>query len=318
VDAHVWTIIGLSVDIVGALLLSVEAIKVRNLESAAGRLVRITHRITIVHAADREPERVAWLGPAVFWSTLTVTSVLLLTFIGGRLPSERSWQWVLAVVGLAVLGVLALFFVAMAAAFLLFALTLLAEAAVRGVAVVDTRTADGTIGIVGAGMMVLGFSMQIIGAPRRSEPRVKTVVWTDGSCNANKMHGRGGWAALIEQAGTVVREISGSAQGTTHNRMELTAICEALETLTGIIEVRTDSAYVEKCFNHNWHERWLRDGSWKGSNGPVKNRDLWERLFGLVWDGTRDVTFVWIRGHAGDANNHRVDRLARAAALSAG
>lgn len=64
--------------------------------------------------------------------------------------------------------------------------------------------------------------------------------------------------------------------------MELTAICEALETLTGAIEVRTDSAYVEKCFNHNWHERWLRDGSWKGSNGPVKNRDLWERLFGLV------------------------------------
>ena len=90
----------------------------------------------------------------------------------------------------------------------------------------------------------------------------------------------------------------------------LTAICEALERLTGAIEVRTDSAYVEKCFNQNWHERWLRDGSWKGSNGPVKNRDLWERLFGLVWDARRDVTFVWIRGHAGDPNNHRVDRLA--------
>jgi ribonuclease HI len=100
--------------------------------------------------------------------------------------------------------------------------------------------------------------------------------------------------------------------------MELTAICEALETLTGAIEVRTDSTYVEKCFNHKWHERWLRDGSWKGSNGSVKNRDLWERLFDLVRDGRRDVTFVWIRGHAGDPNNHRVDRLARAAALSAG
>jgi ribonuclease HI len=129
------------------------------------------------------------------------------------------------------------------------------------------------------------------------------------------MHGRGGWAALIEQAGTA-REISGSAYGTTHNRMELTAICEALETLTGAIEVRTDSTYVEKCFNQNWHERWLRDGSWKGSNGPVKNRDLWERLFGLVWDGRRDVSFEWIKGHAGDPNNHRVDRLAQGAALS--
>ena len=91
---------------------------------------------------------------------------------------------------------------------------------------------------------------------------MKTVVWTDGSCNANGIHGRG--------------------------------------------------------FNQNWHERWLRDGSWKGSNGPVKNRDLWERLFGLVWDGRRDVTFEWIPGHAGDPNNQRVDRLARAAALSVG
>ena len=145
---------------------------------------------------------------------------------------------------------------------------------------------------------------------------VKTVVWTDGSCNANGMHGRGGWAALIKQAG-INREISGSADGTTHNRMELTAICEALETLTGAIEVITDSTYVEKCFNENWHERWLRDGSWKGSKGPVKNRDLWERLFALEGDAKRDVTFTWTKGHADDPNNHRVDRLVRAAALSA-
>jgi ribonuclease HI len=62
------------------------------------------------------------------------------------------------------------------------------------------------------------------------------------------MHGRGGWAARIEQAGTV-REISGGADGTTHNRMELTAICEALETVSGVAEIRTDSTYVEKCFN---------------------------------------------------------------------
>ena len=156
--------------------------------------------------------------------------------------------------------------------------------------------------------------------PEMSESGVTTttVVWTDGSCNANGMQGRGGWAALIEQAGTV-REISGSADGTTQNRMELTAICEALETLTGAIHVFTDSAYVEKCFTQEWHERWLREGSWKGSNGPVKNRDLWERLFGLVWDGTRVVTFTWIKGHTTRyPNNNRVDELAQAAALSAG
>ena len=161
---------------------------------------------------------------------------------------------------------------------------------------------------------------------RRSEDRgsrlegdlkVASLVWTDGSCNVKGIRGRGGWAALIQQGGAI-REISGGIDGTTHNRMELTAICEALEMLSGAIEVRTDSTYVEKCFNQNWYERWLLDGSWKGSSGRIKNRDLWERLFDLVWDGTRDVRFVWIKGHAGDPNNNRVDRLARAAALSTG
>ena len=65
---------------------------------------------------------------------------------------------------------------------------------------------------------------------------VKTVIWTDGSCNANGLQGRGGWAALIEQEEEPI-ELSGSANGTTQNRMELTAVCEALETLTGTIEV---------------------------------------------------------------------------------
>jgi ribonuclease HI len=86
---------------------------------------------------------------------------------------------------------------------------------------------------------------------------------------------------------------------------------------TTITEVATQFA-ATSCFNQNWHERWLRDGSWKGSSGPVENRDLWERLFGLVWDERRDVAVKWIKGHAGDPNNNRVDRLARAAALSAG
>lgn len=153
---------------------------------------------------------------------------------------------------------------------------------------------------------------------KQGEPAATTFVWTDGSCNANGIQGRGGWAARIEQAENV-KELSGCEHGTTHNRMELTAICEALETLTGAIEIRTDSSYVEKCFNQNWRERWLRDNSWKGSNGRlIKNRDLWERLFGLVDDETRDVNWVWIKGHAGDPNNDRVDRLARTAALSAG
>lgn len=82
--------------------------------------------------------------------------------------------------------------------------------------------------------------------------------------------------------------------------------------------VFSDSSYVVKCFSEKRYENWLRD-DWKGSNGPIKNQDLWKQLFGLVWDGPRVVTFTWIRGHTADyPNNNRVDRLAQAAALSAG
>lgn len=152
------------------------------------------------------------------------------------------------------------------------------------------------------------------GVPDRLEGNavVKAVVWTDGSCNAKGVRGRGGWAALIEEAGST-RELTGSAEGTTHNRMELTAVCEALESLSGPVEVRTDSTYIEKCFREKWHERWRRDDRWRTPKGPVKNRDLWERLFALVEDESRDVEFVWVRGHAKEANNNRVDRLARQA-----
>ena len=157
------------------------------------------------------------------------------------------------------------------------------------------------------------------GQPEMSESGVAmtTVVWTDGSCNAKGLKGRGGWAALIEEAGTV-REMSGWDDSTTQNRMELTAVCKALEGLTGVIHVFADSSYVVKCFSEKWHERWLRD-DWKGSNGAIKNQDLWERLFDLVWGGPRVVTFTWIKGHEKDyPNNNIVDRLAQAAALSAG
>lgn len=158
-----------------------------------------------------------------------------------------------------------------------------------------------------------------------TESGAKAVVWTDGSCNANGVQGRGGWSALIVRAGSE-SEFCGGADDTTHNRMELTAICEALERLTGRIEVRTDSTYVEKCFNQNWRERWLHEESWRGSNGPIKNRELWERLFALEADECRDVKFKWIKGHArlqdssplDRENNSRVDRLAREAALSLG
>jgi ribonuclease HI len=80
--------------------------------------------------------------------------------------------------------------------------------------------------------------------------------------------------------------------------------------------VWTDSKYLERCFNEDWHTRWRRDDKWRTPNGPVKNRDLWERLFALVEDDARDVTWIWVKGHGDDANNNIVDRLSRNAAKS--
>jgi ribonuclease HI len=154
--------------------------------------------------------------------------------------------------------------------------------------------------------------------PRRGQvvwPLAGTVIWTDGSCNAKGAAGRGGWAALIERDGTT-EPLVGSAMETTQNRMELTAVCEALERVTGVIEVRTDSTYIEKCFNEGRHIRWRLDDKWRTTKGPVLNRDLWERLFALVEDDVRHVLFVWVKGHATEANNNVVDRLSREASQS--
>jgi ribonuclease HI len=143
-----------------------------------------------------------------------------------------------------------------------------------------------------------------------------TLVWTDGSCNAEGVRGRGGWAVLIERDDGSTEQLVGSAKETTQNRMELTAVCEALERVNGAIEVRTDSKYVAKCFNEDWHLRWRRDDKWRTPSGrPVKNRDLWERLFVLVEDDARDVSFVWLK-RGTEANNKIVDRLSREAGKS--
>jgi ribonuclease HI len=145
---------------------------------------------------------------------------------------------------------------------------------------------------------------------------MKTIVWTDGSCNANGERGVGGWAALILRNGKENRLV-GRATETTQHRMELTAVCEALEQLSGAIDVRTDTPYIAKCFAEGWHKRWRQGGKWRTSSGQsVANRDLWERLLALVEDGTRDVSFVRVIGHGTDENNNIVDRLAREAALA--
>ncbi len=134
-------------------------------------------------------------------------------------------------------------------------------------------------------------------------------IFTDGACSGNP--GPGGWGALMRY-GEHERELSGGEPQTTNNRMELMAVIAALEALKRPMTatVYTDSQYVQKGVTE-WLAGWKRRG-WKTKTGEVKNRDLWERLDAAVQP--HDLTFQWVRGHAGHPENERVDALARAAA----
>ncbi|MGA8725726.1 MAG: ribonuclease H [Acidimicrobiales bacterium] len=138
----------------------------------------------------------------------------------------------------------------------------------------------------------------------------RTVVYTDGSCLGNP--GRGGWAWAVEDG----PRQSGGEPHTTNQRMEVTAVIEALRTLPGPVHVVSDSIYVVNCFRQRWWEGWLRRG-WRNSQGkPVANRDLWEVLLPLVLEGGRPVTFEWVKGHSGDTMNDLVDLMAVEAATA--
>ncbi|WP_103076063.1 ribonuclease HI [Solilutibacter silvestris] len=134
---------------------------------------------------------------------------------------------------------------------------------------------------------------------------------TDGACLGNP--GPGGWAALLRY-GAHEREVHGGEAQTTNNRMELMAAIRALEALTEPCEVilHTDSRYVQQGISE-WLVGWRRRG-WKTAGGdPVKNQDLWQRL-----DEARSrhkVEWKWVKGHAGDPDNERVDVLARDEAI---
>jgi ribonuclease HI len=144
------------------------------------------------------------------------------------------------------------------------------------------------------------------------------TVYTDGSCLGNP--GRGGWAWAVPDGPFA----SGAAAQTTNQRMEVTAVLEALRALRADagdagIDVFSDSTYVVNCFRDRWWAGWHRR-NWRNSQGkPVANRDLWEPLIELAVDPVVPVRFHWVRGHAGDRWNEVVDQLAtQAAAAGAG
>jgi len=147
-----------------------------------------------------------------------------------------------------------------------------------------------------------------------AEPAQPVVeIHTDGACLGNP--GPGGWAALLRYGGHE-RELVGADPDTTNNKMELMAAIAALEALTRPCEVAlyTDSQYVRNGIRE-WLPNWQRRG-WRTAAGePVKNQDLWQRLAAAT--ARHRVEWHWVKGHAGDPLNERVDALARNAARGA-
>ena len=134
----------------------------------------------------------------------------------------------------------------------------------------------------------------------------EVVVYADGACRGNP--GPGGWGAWL-RSGEHERELWGGEAQTTNNRMELTAVIEALASLKRRCQVQiyTDSEYVRNGIT-SWIHGWKARGLKTADRKPVKNIELWQRLDALA--ATHDVTWRWVKGHAGDPGNERADLLA--------
>lgn len=143
------------------------------------------------------------------------------------------------------------------------------------------------------------------------DPNAELWIWTDGNCKRNP--GPGGWGALIVHAKTgKTLEIWGGEAPSTNNRMELSAVIGALGTLSRgcRIELRVDSTYVRNVAT-KWGANWKRNGWLKRDGEPVKNQDLVMELDRAL--APHRVTWTWVKGHAGEPGNERVDALANRA-----
>ncbi|HEY9099098.1 MAG TPA: ribonuclease HI [Thiobacillus sp.] len=138
-------------------------------------------------------------------------------------------------------------------------------------------------------------------------------IYSDGACKGNP--GTGGWGALLVSNGHR-KEICGGEAHTTNNRMEMTAVIRALESLKrpSVVEVHTDSQYVQKGISE-WMQGWKKR-NWRTADGkPVKNQDLWLQLDALSQLHT--IQWKWVKGHAGHPENERADALANQGVLQA-
>jgi ribonuclease HI len=134
----------------------------------------------------------------------------------------------------------------------------------------------------------------------------RVTIYTDGACRGNP--GPGGWGALL-QFGEIERELCGGELDTTNNRMEMTAAIRALEALKEpcAVDVHTDSTYLRDGITQ-WLDAWKKRGWRTAAKKPVRNQDLWQALDALA--GRHDITWHWVKGHAGHDGNERADELA--------
>jgi len=147
---------------------------------------------------------------------------------------------------------------------------------------------------------------------RSKQSNVKKVdveIYTDGACRGNP--GPGGWAALL-RTGKNELMVNGAEPDTTNNRMELRAAIEGLATLKrrSVVSITTDSQYVKQGVL-SWVEKWKLNGWKTASRKDVKNKDLWQELDEL--NNMHEVSWYWVKGHSGHAENERVDQAANLA-----
>ena len=135
----------------------------------------------------------------------------------------------------------------------------------------------------------------------------KVDIYTDGACSGNP--GPGGWGAIL-RFGPHEKELSGGEPNTTNNRMELTAVIQALSALTESCEItiHSDSKYIIDAIQQGWAKKWRANGWMRNKKDKALNPDLWGKLLDLLEQ--HQVTFHWVKGHAGHPENERCDQLA--------
>ena len=142
------------------------------------------------------------------------------------------------------------------------------------------------------------------------KPTKQVEIFTDGACKGNP--GPGGWGTLLRM-GRHEKELSGGEADTTNNRMEMQAVLEGLNALTEpcLVDLYSDSKYVIDGIT-KWVHGWKKRGWVNASKKPVRNADLWHELIDAA--ARHEVSWHWVKGHAGHAENERVDKLASDAA----